>query len=160
MRKTLLIAFAGLVTSTLGRAENNNLAVEKAAGTDGVACFVSLMPEYPKAALEAHVDGSIWTWTEVGADGVPGKIETQVVSAWSRAEQMLKAPVEKAIHASMAKPECAGRKVWVVFRYELHGDPVANPKVISRVENPNIVWIESDPAIAPTTAASKTPTKR
>ena len=152
MRKTLLIAFAALLTSTLGRAENNN-----APGTEGVACFVNLMtPEYPKAALAAHVEGSIWTWTEVGADGVPGKIESQVVSAWSQAEQMLKAPVEKAIRASMVKPECAGRKVWVVFRYELHGDPVANPTVTSRVENPNIMWIESQPATAPTQTGTAT----
>ena len=157
MRKTLLIAFAALLSSTMARAENNNTSVETDA-VDGVACFVNLMaPEYPKAALEAHVDGSIWTWTEVGADGVPGKIETQVVSAWSQAEQMLKAPVEKAIHASLVKPECAGRKVWVVFRYELHGEPVATPKVTSRLENPDILWIESEPASA---AASKMHGKR
>jgi hypothetical protein len=160
MRKTLFIAFAAFLSSTMGRAEDNTADVQKA-GTDGIACFVNLMtPEYPKAALAAHVDGSIWTWTEVGADGRPGKIETRVVSAWSQAEQMLKAPVEKAIHASMVKPECMDRKVWVVFRYELHGDPVANPKVASRVDNPNIMWIESEPAISHATSASKIPTGR
>ena len=158
MRKSLFIAFAALLTSTMGRADNGTTVPE---ATDGVGCFVSLTtPEYPKAALEAHVDGSVWTWTEVSPAGVPGKIEMQVVSAWSQAEEMLKAPVEKAIHASLVKPECAGRKVWVVFRYQLHGDAIAAPKVTSRVENPNVLWIESEPAIAPTTAAGKVPVKR
>ena len=78
------------------------------------------------------MDGSVWTWTNVNAQGGVDKVETQVVSAWSQGEKLLPLPVEKAIRASKIKPE------W----YQLHGEATANPKVTSRNEGPNIMYIE------------------
>lgn len=153
MCKTLFIAFAALLSSTAGRAEQ---APTTASGSDGLACFENLpTPEYPKAALQAHVDGSIWTWTQVSPEGVPGKIDTQVVSAWSEAPKLLIAPAEKAIHAAKIKSACAGKTVWVVFRYQLNGTATANPKVTSRQDGPNILWVESQPELV--TAAANRP---
>src|SRR5690349_2926402 len=74
------------------------------ASPDGLACFENLAtPEFPQAALQAHVDGSVWTTTHVSPQGTVDKIETQVVSAWSDGPKMLTPPVEKAIRAAKIK---------------------------------------------------------
>jgi hypothetical protein len=89
----------------------------------------------------------------VTAQGAPGKVDAQVVSAWADGPKLLVPPVEKAAHEAKIKPDCAGKTVPVVFRYELHGQETANPKVTSRREAPDIVWIESQPAATTQTAS-------
>ena len=146
MRRLLCIAASALLTYIPARAQHTQSAAEPPAG-DGLACFESLAaPEYPKDALQAHVDGSVWTWTDVDAQGHVGKVDTQVVSAWSQGEKLLPPAVEKAIRAAKVKPDCWGKRVSVVFRYELHGEATPNPKVTSKNEAPNIMYIESQPA--------------
>jgi hypothetical protein len=103
------------------------------------------VPDFPAAALQMHVDGSVWTWTEVTPQGGAGKIDTQVVSAWGQGAALLTPPVEKALKESKFKSDCAGKTVAVVFRYQLHGEPKPSPKVTNRTEPPNLVWIESEP---------------
>jgi hypothetical protein len=98
-------------------------------------------PEFPRAALEARVDGSVWTWIQVTAQGA-GKVDTQVVSAYSQGPKLLTPAVEKAVQESTFKPECAGKTVAVVFRYELHGQPTASPKVTSKTDSPDTLDIE------------------
>lgn len=138
MRITLLVAIASLFIPTYGRAQQTS--------GEGLACFENLAaPEFPKAALQAHVDGTVWTTTQVSPQGTAGKIDTQVVSAWSQGAKLLTPPVEKAIRAAKIKAECAGKSVAVVFRYQLYGEPTANPKVTSRTDPPNLLWIESQP---------------
>jgi hypothetical protein len=113
---------------------------------DGLQCFATLnAPEYPEAALKAHVDGSVWTWTEVGADGSIGKIDTQVVSEYGDAAGMLTAPAEAALKAAKIKPECNGKKVRVVFRYEFYGMAMPKPDITSEKDGPYLLTIESDP---------------
>jgi hypothetical protein len=35
--------------------------------TEGLSCFANLAtPEFPTSALQAHIDGSVWTTTHVG----------------------------------------------------------------------------------------------
>jgi hypothetical protein len=104
--------------------------------------------------LHEHVDGSVWTWVQVTPQGTAGKVDTQVVSAWSAGSKLLVPPVEKAVHEAKIKASCEGKTVPVVFRYELHGNPMANPKVTSRREAPDIVWIESQPATTETASRS------
>jgi hypothetical protein len=141
MRRFLFIAVVALVAPVGARAQ------QTPPGTDGLACFENLVtPEYPKDALQGHMDGSVWTWTTVNAQGGVDKVETQVVSAWSQGEKLLPSPVERAIRASKIKPECWGKKVSVVFRYQLHGEATPNPKVTSRNEGSNVMYIESQPA--------------
>jgi len=155
------ITFAGLMTSGNAFAQQASQTASKtaaapvaatpavAAPDPGLACFENLAPpEFPKSALQAHIDGSVWTWTQVSPQGTPEKVKTEVVSAWGEAPKLLIAPVEKAIRAARIKPDCAGKEVWVVFRYELHGEPVHDPKVTSRTDGPNIMWIESEPGEA------------
>jgi len=84
-------------------------------------------------------------------------VDTEVVSAWGQAPKLLTSPVEKAIRAARIKPECAGKKVWVVFRYELHGEPTHELKVTSRTDGPNIMWIESQPAETAQVSSNVTP---
>lgn len=123
---------------------------------DGLACFENLTPEFPKAALEAHIDGSIWTWTTVSQQSKIEKVYNEVVSAWMTDSQKFLVPAaEKAIHAAQVKPECAGKKVWVVFRYALHGNPVPSPKVTTRPDGDHILWIESQPETAPVITSKK-----
>jgi hypothetical protein len=113
----------------------------------GFECFANAeKPEFPLAALQAHVDGTLWLSIHLTAQAGVDKIDTQVTSAWGTAKTLLTPAVEKAVRASMFKMDCAGKTVDVVYRYELHGDPVAGPKPTTRMDPPNIMYIESAPA--------------
>jgi len=112
----------------------------------GLACFENLQaPDYPAAALHGHIDGSVWTNTHVSPQGTINNIDVDVASAWSNGPKLLTPPVEKVIHEAKIKSACDGKTISVVFRYQLHGEPIANPKPTSRTEAPNIMWIESQP---------------
>ena len=152
MRSIILVASITLLSARFGNAQSTS-------STEGLACFENLAaPEYPKNALQAHVDGSVWTTTHVTPQGTIDKIETQVVSAWGEGPKLLTAPVEKAIRAAKIKSECAGKPVSVVFRYQLFGEATPNPKVTSRTDPPNLMYIESQPASpAETSSAGKAP---
>ena len=124
--------------------------------SEGLACFENLaVPEYPNAALQAGVDGSVWTWTQVSPQGAIDKIQNEVVSPWGNAPKLLVPPVEKALRAAKIKPQCAGKTVAVIFHYQLHGEPIPEPKVTSKKEGPNLIWIESRPAAAVPTAVRR-----
>jgi hypothetical protein len=143
MRSLLFSAAAALWTAS-------GATAQQPAAKDGLACFDNLAaPEFPATALQSRVDGSVWTYVHVSPQAAPEKIETQVISAWAQAPHLLTAPVENAIRAARIRPECAGKTVTVVFRYQLHGEPVQNPKVTSRTEPPDLIWIESQPAAGP-----------
>ena len=155
MRRILSIAIAALLTSVHARAQESS---QPASGPEGLACFDNLAaPEFPKNALQQHVDGSVWTWTQVSPQGVIDKIETQVVSAWGQGEKLLTPPVEKAIRAAKIKSECAGKKVSLVFRYQLHGEVTPSPKVTSKTEAPNVMDIESQPAAKTEVSSNRAP---
>jgi Gram-negative bacterial TonB protein C-terminal len=153
MRSVLFVAASGFMISVSANAQR--ASTPPPAPNPGLACFENLsMPEYPKAALQAHIDGSVWTTTQVSAQGTIDKIDTQVVSAWHDGPKLLTPPVEKAIRSAQIKSECDGKAVSVVFRYELHGTAEQNPKVTSRTEAPNIMYIESQPESQNATSAS------
>jgi len=67
MRAILFIAVAALLTSSnAGAQQESQPTSQKTIGTEGLGCFENLAaPEYPKSALRAQVDGSVWTWTQV-----------------------------------------------------------------------------------------------
>ena len=159
MRRVPFIGVAALLTSLQARAQQTaQPASQTTSGTQGLACFENFAtPEYPKNALQTHVDGSVWTWTHLNSQGTVDKIDSEVVSAWGEGPKLLTPPVEKAIRAAKIKPECSGKTVSVVFRYQLHGEATTEPKVTSRNEAPNIMYIESQPATA--AEAVKVPTK-
>ena len=137
MRILLPFAIAAFLTPMVGHAEQTS--------PEGLACFENLAtPEFPKTALQAHVDGSVWTYTQATPQGAIDKVETQVVSAWGDGPKLLTPPVEKAIRAAKVKPECAGKTVSVVFRYQLFGEATPNPKIKTRTDG-NIMYIESQP---------------
>jgi len=160
MRRILFIAVAALLATVHARAQQTSQPPSETVAIDGLACFENLgTPEYPKNALQEHVDGSVWTWTQVNPQGTIDKVETQVVSAWGQGEKLLTPPVEKAIRAAKIKSGCAGKKVSVVFRYQLHGEATPNPKVTSKTEAPNIMNIESQPATKTEVSSSKAPAK-
>jgi|SRR5579862_3935616 len=177
MRKWVLITIAAAMSMQLGMAQRGGggagrgggagggggrgggAAAPQAPAPSGLECFDNLpMPEYPKAALQAKVDGSVWYTVDVGPDGAPGKIDTQVTSSYGIGPKMLQPPADAAIHAAKFKASCAGKSVLVVFRYQLHGDAIANPEVTTRKDPPNMVWIESQPmkaAAAPAAAKAE-----
>jgi hypothetical protein len=161
MPSILFIAIAALLTPVYARAqESSQPASQPASGPEGLACFENLVsPEFSKSALQDQVDGSVWTWTQVNPQGNIDKIETQVVSAWGQGEKLLTPPVEKAIRAAKIKSECAGKKVSVVFRYQLHGEATPNPKVTSKTEAPNIMDIESQPVTKTEVSSNRAPAK-
>jgi hypothetical protein len=141
MRTAIYIAFSAFLVSTAARAQQ-----PPATSSDGLSCFENLgTPDYPKAALDSHVDGSIWTWTHVSAQGVPEKIDTNVVSAWGDGGKLLTPAVEKAIRAAKIKPECDGKTVWAVFRYQFYGEATPQPKITASNEGPNLLVISSEP---------------
>jgi len=115
----------------------------------GFECFQSVpTPEFPDAALRAHVDGTVYIWAHLTAQSTVEKVDTQVASAWADGPKLLTPPVEKAVRAAMFKPECAGKTVAVVYRYELRGEPTASPKVTTKIEQPNIMFLDSQPQMA------------
>ncbi len=121
----------------------------------GFECFDRAeTPEFPSAALQNGVDGTVWVRVQVTAQGAADKVDADVVSAWGTAPTLLKPAVEKAVRASKFKNECAGKTVAVVYRYELHGNATASPKPTTRTEKPNIMFIESQPQ---TKAAASSP---
>jgi hypothetical protein len=176
MRKFILIALAAALCLQFGIAQQGGgrgggKGGGKAGGAPppppppppaGLECFDNLpTPEFPKAALQGKVDGSVWENVQVDAQGGVGKIDTQVTSAYADGEKLLKPPSDAAVHAAKFKSECNGKPVLVVFRYELHGDATANPQVTSRKEAPYLVWIESQPmGAAAASAAGKAATKK
>jgi hypothetical protein len=123
--------------------------------TEGLACFENLQaPEFPKAALQERVDGSVWTTTQVNAQGSIEKFDTQVVSAWNDGAKLLVPPVEKAVRAAKIKSDCYGKTISAVFRYQLWGEAIANPKVTSKTDGPTVMSIESQPISVTQSAAA------
>ena len=102
-------------------------------------------PEYPTAALRADVDGSVYTWVKLSAQGTVDKVDTEIASASAQASKLLVPAVEKALRSSKFKSDCAGKTVAVVFRYHIWGEAVANPKVTTKTEPPDIINVDSQP---------------
>lgn len=68
MRGVVFIVVAALLSSVPARAQHEfPPSSHTGSATEGFACFENLgtTPVYPKNALQAHVDGSVWTWTQV-----------------------------------------------------------------------------------------------
>lgn len=119
----------------------------------GFECFDQVQtPEFPRAALEQHVDGTVWVTLDVTAQATPNNIKTEVTSAWANGEKFLVPAVEKAVRESKLKASCAGKSVAVVYRYELEGDAVAAPKPTTK-QDARILYIDSAPALAAKKAA-------
>lgn len=147
MRTLLLIATASLFTCAQTYAQGRG-QMRAAPAEPGLECFAQMAaPEYPATALQEDVTGTVWTHIALTPQATVGKIDTQVVSAYSAGEKLLVPAVEKAIHASTFKPNCAGKTVFVAFRYQEDGQAVANPHPEFRKEPPNVAWIESHPPL-------------
>ena len=70
MRRFLFIAISAVAAAVGARAQQTQAASQTPSATDGLACFENLTtPDYPKDALQGHMDGSVWTWTNVNAQG-------------------------------------------------------------------------------------------
>ncbi len=106
-------------------------------------------------ALEKNVDGSVWTTIQLGPQASVEKVDTQVVSAYSDANKLLVPAVEKAVHATRFKSDCAGKTVFIAFRYQEAGAPVADPKPTSTQDPPNVVFIDSHPPLAKTSTTRR-----
>lgn len=150
MRVLFVVAVVSVLTCAQVMAQGRG-QMRAAPPEPGLECFAQMStPEYPKTALHEDVTGTVWTTINLTPQDTAGKIDTRVVSAYSDGEKLLVPAVEKAIHSSTFKPDCAGKTVFVAFRYELDGVAVANPQPTSRKEPPNVVWIESQPPLMAT----------
>lgn len=114
----------------------------------GFECFESVAtPEFPRAALMQHIDGTVWVTLDVTQQGMANNIKTEVSTAWANGEKLLTPPVEKVVREAKFKPMCYGKSVAVVYRYQLEGNAVANPKVTTETD-PRILFINSPPELA------------
>jgi hypothetical protein len=166
--RTLLVIATALLISQFGIAQGGRgrgggrgqpAAEPPPPPEPGFECFEHVeTPEFPQSALRAHVDGTVYIRVQVTPQGAADKIDTQVASSWGDGPKLLTPAVEKAVRASKFKPECAGKTVAVVFRYELHGQATASPKATTRTELSNIMFIESQPE-STVTAKSGSPAK-
>jgi hypothetical protein len=110
-------------------------------------CFEHVeTPEFPRTALQENVDGTVYVTLDVTAQATAGKFDAQVTSAWPAASKLLVPAVEKAVRASKLKQECAGKSVEVAFRYQISGNPVANPATTTRTES-RLMFLESQPEL-------------
>ena len=156
MLRVLLVALSAslLPVAVFAQANHPNTPPKAPAPMPGLACFENMpAPQYPKTALKDHIDGSVWTTTKISPSGSIDNIETNVASAWSQGAALLTPPVEKSLHAAKIKSDCDGKTVLVVFRYQLHGEPTPAPKVTSRADGDDLLWIESQPMGAPQTTS-------
>jgi Gram-negative bacterial TonB protein C-terminal len=113
----------------------------------GFECFQSVeTPEFPQAALQAHIDATAWVTLQVTPQGTADKIETKITSAWENGPKIFTPAVEKVIRAAKFKPECTGKTVGVVYRYDLEGEAVAAPKAMEKTEA-RVMYIESQPEL-------------
>jgi hypothetical protein len=159
MRSLIMIAAALLVSQygiaqqggRGGRGGGRGAAPEPPPPADpGFECFERVeTPEFPQSALRARIDATVWLRLQVTPQGTADKIDAKVTSAWENGPKLFAPAVEKVVGASKFKPECAGKTVAVVYRYELHGDPVAAPQATEKTEA-RIMYIESQPELAAT----------
>jgi hypothetical protein len=159
--RTLIVIAAALLVSPYGVAQQGGGGRGGRGGGRGPAaaeppkpvnpgfeCFESAQtPEFPHAALQARIDATVWVTVQVTPQLTADKIETKVTSAWAEGPKLFAPAVEKILQASKFKAECAGKAVSVVYRYDLHGDPMATPKVTVRTED-RVMYIESSPELA------------
>jgi hypothetical protein len=111
----------------------------------GFECFENVQtPEFPQAALQSRIDGTVWVTLQVTPQFTADKIETKVTSAWADGPKLLAPAVEKVLQTSKFKAECAGKAVSVVYRYDLQGEPIATPKATVKRED-RVMYIESAP---------------
>ena len=121
----------------------------------GFECFEHAeTPDFPHAALQENVTGTVFVTIEVTPQATAGKVDTQVISAWATASKILVPAVEKAVRASKLKQECAGKSVAVAFRYEISGNPIANPAVATRTDS-RLMFLESQPELVTAAQPSK-----
>lgn len=145
MRTLFVVSVAAVLTCAQVKAQGRG-QMRAAPPEPGLECFAQVStPEYPPAALQEDITGTVWTTITLTPQDTIGKIDTRVVSAYSSGEKLLAPAVEKAIRSSTFKPDCAGKTVSVAFRYQIAGQAVANPQPTSTKEPPNVVWIESQP---------------
>lgn len=120
-------------------------------------CFEHVeTPEFPHAALRENVTGTVYVTLDVTPQGTADKLESHVTSAWPTASKLLVPAVEKAVRASKLKQECAGKSVEIAFRYEIGGNPVANPSTTTRTES-RLMFLESQPEMVTAAQPSRKP---
>ncbi len=147
MRILLVVAVASVLACIQALAQGRG-QMRASPPEPGLECFAQMSNvDYPSAALHRDVTGSVWTTISLTPQDTIGKIDTRVVSAYSDGERLLVPAVEKALRSSSFKPDCAGKTVYVTFRYQIDGAAVANPQPESRKEPPNVVWVESQPPL-------------
>src|SRR6185369_1221193 len=101
MRMLLPIVFASLLLPKFAGAET---------AAQPLTCFEGLTaPEFPKAALNQHVDGTVWATAHITAQGTIEKIDSQVVSAWGTGPKLLTPPVEAALRKAKINSSCNGK---------------------------------------------------
>jgi hypothetical protein len=156
--RTLIVIAAALLVSQYGIAQQGGRGGRGGRGgpppaepskpvNPGFECFESAQtPEFPQAALRAHIDATVWATVQVTPQLTADKVETKVTSAWADGPKLFTPAVEKILQASKFKAECAGKAVSVVYRFDLQGDPVAAPKVTAKTED-RVMYIESAPEL-------------
>jgi hypothetical protein len=168
--RTLIVIAAALLVSQYGIAQQGGRggrgggrgaapAEPPAPVIPGFECFESVeTPEFPPSALQTHIDATVWVTLQVTPQGTADKIETKVTSAWANGPKLFAPAVEKTVRAAKFKSECAGKPVGVVYRYDLHGEPVAAPKVTEKTEA-RVMYIESQPELMAAANKTRSPAK-
>jgi hypothetical protein len=145
MRTLFAVATASLLLTSM-QAYAQRGPMRAAPPRPGLECFDQMTtPVYPQVAMHGLVTGTVWTTIHLNPQAMVDKVDTQVVSAYSAGTNELAPAVEKAVRASKFKSSCAGKNVFVAFRYEMDGQAVPNPHVMAKKDPPNVVWIESRP---------------
>ena len=116
----------------------------------GFECFDHAeTPEFPSAALQQHVDGTVWVTLDVTAQGTPDKIHSEISTAWTAGEKLLVPAVEKAVRASKFKSSNALKQErgGGVSLQPHRRHAVAHPDVTTK-SDARIMYIDSAPELA------------
>src|SRR5580658_9421976 len=102
--RTLIVITAALLVSQYGIAQRGGRGGGRGPApaseppkpvNPGFECFESVQtPEFPQAALQSRIDGTVWVTLQVTPQLTADKIETKVTSAWANGPKLLAPAVE------------------------------------------------------------------
>ena len=116
---------------------------------DSVACLSNLrLPDYPRVAAAARLDGEIEVRVDLDAKSAIKKIALVPTVARKQAGILLSQSVESALRNSTFSKSCAGTQIQLVFSFVLDlGAPTTGFRQASWFRSPNRFVVSVTPQI-------------
>jgi hypothetical protein len=118
------------------------LAQDRGEADSNIACVERLqMPAYSPLASAARVQGTITVSVPLSAAASPERVTTESTGETPTGLRLLVPSIESAIKGATFRSNCGGKTVTLVFRFQIEGKAVDNPKTSLAFGFPNRFWI-------------------